>query len=171
MLSLANEAWHPYWAWEHFHYGFFENDPCGYGKSVCEQKRKAFFIQDGLFWEVATEVAKEWPVCVEHFLTGRKVNPVAFLGQVCSFYHSGVGSHFSYAYNQLERSIKKKNNRIAMDFIVQWRSDYECGNSVLYTRVEKERLQEGYTPGVPRFIKQRGVGAFVQGNLFSDIEQ
>lgn len=166
MLTLT-EAWHPYWAWEHLYFGFFDGDPLGMGARECEQKRKDFFVRDGVFIETALVVSTKWPVCMEHFLTPGKVNPVAFLGQVCSFYYSGVGAKFSYAYNQLPRQVKAENNKLAQDFIKQWSFSREQRDNRIHKTVEEERLRKGFTPGVPRFLESGGVGSFIQGDMFS----
>ena len=168
MWSL-NESWYPYWAWEHFQYGFFEKDVTGKGARLCEIEIKSFFLEKGLFESVASHASKSWPVCFEHFLTGNKVNPVSFLGQVSSFFYCGVGSDFSYAYNQLSLADRRKNNGIAKQFINEWRRLRECRDyTSIYKRVEEERLRRGYTARVPQFLGVEGSSTFIQGDMFSD---
>lgn len=164
-----NESWHPYWAWEHLYFGFFELDRIGCGVRENERLRKEFFLTESLFHATCIEVAKNWPVCADHFLTGQKVNPISWLGQVASFYCTGVTSKYSYTYNQLSKAERSKNNQIARLFISEWR---ECrdskNNNGVYKRVEKKRLQRGFTPKLPRFFVKKGIGSELQGDLFGD---
>jgi len=168
-MLIMSKVWYPYWSWETYRHGFYEGASKVFSQKEAESLRMEFFKKTGLFRKTALKLFKEWPVATEHFLTDEQINRVAWLGQACSCYHDGLSDKYSYAYNLLEKEVRKENNKIAKDLIDEWLSDRDNGGCAgIYKKVEKARLLPGHTGRVPPGAIKQGASTFLQGNLFGN---
>jgi len=120
-----NRIFYPWWMWEHYWAGFFGKGNQYKAHSVAEHIYKNFHLEEGRFEKVIPIVFKNWPIACEHNLTNKSINRVAWLGQACVCYATGVPSRYKYSYNQLPEGIKKRQDNIARIWIKKWEAG--CG--------------------------------------------
>ena len=116
--------YHPYWLWEDYKAGFYDN--CSDAKtkikhinsvkymfnSYKETKRCMFYVIDN------------WVYSMQHNLTNNAINKIAYIGQSACCYYNGVPSTITMeAWNLLDKEIQKQANIIAELSIKRWNNN------------------------------------------------
>ncbi len=115
--------YHPYWLWEDFKAGFYDN---------CSGEKKNFFIEKSIEMFQSKQLTKEnmfyivdnWKYSCEHNLTNQSVNKIAYIGQAACCHYSGCTSTITMeVWNMLDLKVQKIANTIALEAIERWKEN------------------------------------------------
>jgi hypothetical protein len=166
MLKVSSA--YPWSEWECYDQGFYRKSPPYFlSKRMCEYEYMLFFKQEGVFKDTISLVQRDWPKSFETFINHMPINKVAWLGQVCVFYATGVPRVFKYSYNSLPIECRRLNNKIAERAI----NEYRDGNKEIFKEMGGVRLPERYTRLIAKRIGERKSSSFIQEDMLSVIEK
>lgn len=125
MYRIPNEnepdrIFHTYDKWECHKAGFYASKKDGMTSDECEKAYAEFLRNIPLFEETLQKVTTEWIYSCEHYLTNKAMNRIAWLGQACMCYHTGVPSIFCGGFNLLSDEEKNMANEIALVYLNKW---------------------------------------------------
>lgn len=125
MYRIPNEKddtriFHTYDKWECHKAGFYKNNVEGLTHEECEQKYIDVLTDLPLFEKLLKKVTKEWEHSCEHYLTNKSMNRIAWLGQACVCYHTGVPSVYSRAWFKLTEEQQNEANLLALKYLNNW---------------------------------------------------
>lgn len=112
--------YHPYWKWEDYKNGFYDN----LGGEV--KKRKIIkavemFNDYKLTKKFMLRVINEWKYSCEHNLTNESLNKVAYIGQgACCIYDKIPNTVTMEAWSLLKPEIQNRADEIAKEVIKIW---------------------------------------------------
>lgn len=112
--------YHPFWLWEDYEAGFYENIS---GKEKIEMLEKAIemFNSKDLTSKNMNFVIENWKYSCEHNLTNESMNKIAYIGQAaCCVYFKIPNTITMEAWSHLSDNVKKRSNKIAQDCINKW---------------------------------------------------
>lgn len=107
-----SRLYHPWYRWECYKDGFYEINTA-LTRDECEFIYADYFCKKGKFERDIPKVIKNWKYSCEHFLTNTSINRIAWLGQACVFFTTGVTPNYKYAYNNIDKEVRDYNNEIA----------------------------------------------------------
>lgn len=113
--------YHPYWLWEDYKAGFYEN--CS-----GEQKQKYFekiiemFNDEKLTIENMNVVVDTWVKSCEHNLTNPSMNQIAYIGQgACCIYCGAPSTVTMECWSKLTKEVQDRADKNAQDAIKRWK--------------------------------------------------
>lgn len=115
--------YHPYWLWEDYKAGFYDN-VSGDQKQKLLLKVVEMFNSKTLTKENMLKVINLWVYSCEHNLTNESLNKIAYIGQGACCLYAGVPSTITMeAWSLLTDDVKERSNKIALEVINQWESN------------------------------------------------
>jgi len=112
--------YHPYWLWEDYRCGFYENIG-GKDKKILSDKVLEMFRDEKLTREFMLKVVNEWKYSCEHNLTNPSVNKIAYIGQSACCIYAGIPNSITMEmWSKLTKSQQEKANEIAKEVIDMW---------------------------------------------------
>jgi hypothetical protein len=112
--------YHPYWLWEDYKHGFYENSS-GSNKEKHIEKCLELFNSKELTTEFMFRVVNEWKYSCEHNLTNEAMNKIAYIGQsACCLFASIPNTITMECWSKLSSEIQKQANEIAEKALNHW---------------------------------------------------
>lgn len=112
--------YHPYWLWEDYKAGFYNN--CS-GKEK-EEKIKSvikMFNNAELTEKYMNRVINEWVYSCEHNLTNNSINKIAYIGQgACCLFDEIPSTVTMEAWSELTKEVQDRSDKIALEVISKW---------------------------------------------------
>lgn len=116
-----NRIYHPWWDWECYPAGFYENHPPkGMTAEECREEYRAFLSDLPRFRAALSRVITEWPNSCEHYLSNERMNRVAWLGQASLCIETGIPHQFRGGYMLLTDEEKRAADETALDALNTW---------------------------------------------------
>lgn len=114
---------HPYWLWEDYKAGFYDN-VSGEKKKKYIKKVLEMFNDKKLTKENMLFVVENWKYSCEHNLTNDSLNKIAYIGQsACSVYAGVPCTVTMECWSMLTEEVKERSNKIALEFIEIWKNN------------------------------------------------
>ena len=115
--------YHPYWLWEDYKAGFYDNCSGDIKKKHIESVLFLFKDKE-LTKEYMNKVITEWKYSCEHNLTNDSLNKIAYIGQGACCIYAGVPNTVTMeAWSLLDKSIQKQADLIAEKVLNTWISN------------------------------------------------
>lgn len=112
--------YHPYWLWEDYKAGFYDN-VSGEQKKEMIKNVLTMFNSKSLTRKFMMKVVKEWKYSCEHNLTNESLNKIAYIGQsACCLYARIPNTITMEAWSLLTDEVKKRSDKIALETISYW---------------------------------------------------
>jgi hypothetical protein len=112
--------YHPYWKWEDYKAGFY-NNCSGEEKKILIQKGIEMFNSEKLTLEYMYKVINEWKYSCEHNFTNPSLNKIAYIGQgACCIYANIPSTITMEIWNLLDNKIQDRANKNANDVLNKW---------------------------------------------------
>ena len=112
--------YHPYWLWEDYRAGFYENCS-GEVKKQLIIKGIEMFNSEDLTRENMFYVIKNCKYSCEHNLTNESLNKIAYIGQsACCVYAKIPSTVTMEIWNLLNSEVQIRSNNIAIEAIKKW---------------------------------------------------
>ena len=117
---MLNRIYHPYWVWEDYKAGFFDN-VSGANKKILIDKAIEMFNSREETEKQMMFVIDNWKYSCEHNLTNPSMNKIAYIGQAACCVYAGVPSLLTMdAWNKLSKEVQDRSNRIAEVILNEW---------------------------------------------------
>jgi len=114
---------HPYWLWEDYKAGFYDN-VSGEKKKEYIKKVLEMFNDKKLTKENMLFVVENWKYSCEHNLTNDSLNKIAYIGQsACSVYAGVPCTVTMECWSMLSEEVKQRSNKIALEVIEIWKNN------------------------------------------------
>jgi hypothetical protein len=112
--------YHPYWLWEDYRAGFYENCSGEVKKQLIIKGIEMFnsedLTRDNMFY-----VIENWKYSCEHNLTNESLNKIAYIGQsACCVYAKIPSTVTMEIWNLLNSEVQIRSNNIAIEAIKKW---------------------------------------------------
>jgi hypothetical protein len=115
--------YHPYWLWEDYKAGFYDN-VSGEEKKRLLLKSVEMFNSKELTKSNMLRVIEEWKYSCEHNLTNESLNKIAYIGQgACCLYSKIPSTITMEAWSLLTEEVKNRSNELALFTIKQWETN------------------------------------------------
>jgi hypothetical protein len=115
-----NRIYHPYWLWEDYKFGFY-NNCSGEEKKKLTDKCLELFNSEALTKKWMLYVIENWKYSCEHNLTNDSMNKIAYIGQAaCCAYSSIPNTVTMEAWSMLSKEVRDRSDKIATDVIKKW---------------------------------------------------
>jgi len=112
--------YHPYWLWEDYPAGFYENIS-GEEKKLMIKKVLEMFNSKELTESNMNSVIDNWKYSCEHNLTNDSLNKIAYIGQsACCIFAKVPSSITMEAWSLLTDEVKKRSDAIAKIVLEKW---------------------------------------------------
>jgi hypothetical protein len=122
--------YHPYWLWEDYKAGFYDNisgrNKVELGNYVIE-----LFNNPELTEVYMSKVIQEWKYSCEHNLTNISLNRIAYLGQAACCIYAKVPFNITMnAWNKLDLYYRVIADKIALKIINEWEQNHKLQNTL-----------------------------------------
>jgi hypothetical protein len=118
------QIYHPYYLWEDYKCGFYDNIS-GVNKDNLTKQVVLFFENDNLVQEYMQKVIKQWVNSCEHNLSNLSMNRIAYLGQAASCIYCAAPSLITMnAWSYVNQVSQNKANEIAQTIINKWEVEF-----------------------------------------------
>ena len=112
--------YHPYWLWEDYKAGFYENCSGELKKQLIikgiEMFNSEYLTRQNMFF-----VIENWKYSCEHNLTNESLNKIAYIGQsACCVYAKIPSTVTMEIWNLLDKDVQERSNKIAIEAINKW---------------------------------------------------
>jgi hypothetical protein len=115
--------YHPYWLWEDYEAGFYENCS-GEQKQVYIEKIIEMFNSEKLTLESMFSVVDNWKYSCEHNLTNNSMNGIAYIGQgACCIYCGAPSTITMECWSKLTKEVQERANKNALQAIERWKEN------------------------------------------------
>jgi hypothetical protein len=115
--------YHPYWLWEDYVSGFYDN-VAGEQKKVCINKCLEMFNSELLTIENMNYVVDNWKYSMEHNLSNNSLNHIAYIGQsACCNYAKIPNSITMECWSMLTKEVQERANKNAISAIERWKEN------------------------------------------------
>jgi hypothetical protein len=115
--------YHPYWLWEDYKAGFYENCS-GEQKQVYIEKIIEMFNSEKLTLESMFSVVDNWKYSCEHNLTNNSMNGIAYIGQgACCIYCGAPSTITMECWSKLTKEVQERANKNALQAIERWKEN------------------------------------------------
>ena len=115
--------YHPYWLWEDYKAGFYDNIS-GEKKKELILKVIEMFNDEKLTKENMLYVVNNWTYSCEHNLTNESLNKIAYIGQGACCVYAGVPCSITMeSWSLLSDEVKKRSDKIALECINIWKTN------------------------------------------------
>lgn len=117
MSEKVDRIYHPYWLWEEYKLGFYNNFSNSDFKRLMPEVIKLFSsYADTVFY--MNRVINEFKYSCEHNLSNTGMNRIAFLGQCASLLHNGSPSELTMrSWKYVPEEYQKQADSIAESII------------------------------------------------------
>lgn len=123
MFIMEKRIYHPYWLWEDYKNGFYENSS-GENKKIHIEKCIEMFNSEKLTVYNMNYVVDNWKYSMEHNLTNSSMNHIAYIGQsACCNYAEIPNSITMECWSKLTKEVQDRANKNAIDAIDKWKSN------------------------------------------------
>lgn len=113
--------YHPYWLWEDYKNGFFDN-VSGEQKKQLQLKVIEMFENEQLTIENMNYVVDNWKYSMEHNLTNNSLNHIAYIGQsACCNYAKIPNTITMECWSMLDIKVQERANKNAISAIERWK--------------------------------------------------
>lgn len=113
----TNQIFHPYWLWEDYKHGFYENCS-GLAKEQYIEKVIEMFECEHTTRKFMLRVIDEWKFSCEQNLTNPSMNKIAYIGQAaCCLYANVPNTVTMNAWNLLDTDTQDRSNKIAKEVL------------------------------------------------------
>jgi len=120
-LDDDDRVFHEWTKWECYPAGFYSDKPPeGMTVEDCEIAYRDFLRDLSRFDAALTELRQSWPISCEHYLTNKRMNRIAWLGQASMCVATGVPSRFCGGYNLLTDAEKQAADLKALEHLNLW---------------------------------------------------
>lgn len=124
--KTLSRVWHPWWAWECYRAGFFNNaPPTGMTRDEARLAYRDFLADLSRFERGIIRVFFEWPRSTEHWLTNESMNRVAWIGQSAMCITTGVSSAFRSGFCLLSDAQQVAANAMAQRHLDRWVDEWK----------------------------------------------
>lgn len=118
-----NRIYHPYWLWEDYKNGFYDN-VSGVQKKELISKVIEMFNSEKLTVENMNYVVDNWKHSMEHNLTNPAINKIAYIGQsACCNYFKIPNTVTMECWSKLDKKVQERANKNALDSINRWNNN------------------------------------------------
>jgi hypothetical protein len=118
-----NRIYHPYWLWEDYKNGLYENIS-GQEKNIKIQKVFEMFNSEHLTVENMNYVVDNWKHSMEHNLSNPSINKIAYIGQsACCNFANIPNSITMECWSKLSKEVQERANKNAIDSISRWNNN------------------------------------------------
>ncbi len=115
-----DRIYHPYWKWEDYRQGFY-NNVSGKEKETLKNKVVEMFRDPVKTKKNMNLVIKDWVYSCEHNLTNQSMNKIAYIGQAACCIYAGVPSSLTMeAWRLVSEENKKEANKTAEEILNKW---------------------------------------------------
>jgi hypothetical protein len=115
--------YHPYWLWEDYKAGFYENCS-GEQKQIYVKKIIEMFNSEKLTLESMFSVVDNWKYSCEHNLTNNSMNGIAYIGQgACCIYCGAPSTITMECWSKLTKEVQERANKNALQAIERWKEN------------------------------------------------
>lgn len=115
--------YHPFWLWEDFKAGFYDNIS-GEKKKELSLKVLELFNNPKATKEFMLRVINEWKYSCEHNLTNDSLNKIAYIGQGACCLYAGIPNSITMeSWSLLSKDVQKRSDEIAKEVISIWESN------------------------------------------------
>ena len=105
--------YHPYWVWEDYKSGFYDNCT-GENKKAKKKLAIEMFESEELTRSYMRRVVEQWKFSCEHNLTNDSVNKIAYIGQGACCIYGGVPSTVTMEiWSTLDKKVRDRADDIA----------------------------------------------------------
>lgn len=112
--------YHPYWLWEDYKAGFYDN-VSGVKKKEYVEKVLEMFNSSELTFLNMNYVIENWKYSCEHNLTNDSLNKIAYIGQSACCFYAGVPNTITMeAWSLLSKERQEISNNIANEVLSKW---------------------------------------------------
>lgn len=112
--------YHPYWLWEDYQNGFYDN-VSGEQKKELSLKVIEMFNSEELTIENMNYVVDNWKYSMEHNLSNPSINKIAYIGQsACCNYFKIPNTVTMECWSKLDKQVQERANKNALDSISRW---------------------------------------------------
>lgn len=122
MGKKLKDVWHPWWKWECYKAGFFNETPKTVTKERGELSYREFLGDLKKFEAGIQRVFDEWPFSCEHHLTKRG-NRIAWIGQSSCCIELGIPACCRGGFRMLNKTKQREANLLALQYLNQWLSE------------------------------------------------
>lgn len=121
-MSTEKRIYHPYWLWEDYKNGFYDNIS-GIKKIELQEKSIELLSNAKLCREFMMKVISNWKYSCEHNFTNDSLNKIAYLGQSACCIYAGVPNSITIeCWSKLTKEQQKEADSIALEVISIWES-------------------------------------------------
>lgn len=118
-------VYHPYWLWEDYKAGFYNNISGEIKKEKIKKVLEMFNDKEKVFFFM-NKVIDDWVLSCEHNFTNPSLNRIAYLGQAaCCLYSEIPNTITMEAWSLLSKEVKESANEIAKETIEKWENNYK----------------------------------------------
>jgi hypothetical protein len=115
-----NRIYHPYWVWEDYKFGFYNNCSGSKKKEYLDRCVQLFNSQSKTY-KYMMMVIDEWKFSCEHNLTNEALNRIAYIGQGACCLYAGIPATVTMeAWSLLSKDVQDRANSQAMDVLNVW---------------------------------------------------
>jgi hypothetical protein len=115
--------YHPYWLWEDYKAGFYENCS-GEQKQIYIEKIIKMFNDEKLTLENMFFVVDNWKYSCEHNLTNNSINSIAYIGQgACCVYCGAPSTITMECWSKLSKDVQERADKNALQAIKRWKEN------------------------------------------------
>ena len=120
MELQVKRVYHPYWLWEDFNNGFYNNEQPSIKESNILKVIELFNSKE-LTEKWMNYVIDNWKYSCEHNLTNNSLNRIAWIGQsACCCYAKVPCITTMEAWNLLSVKVQERANKIAFEVLNKW---------------------------------------------------
>lgn len=113
-------VYHPFWLWEDFKCGFYDNIS-GDKKKELSKKVVEMFNSPEKTKYYMMKVINEWKYSCEHNLTNDSLNKIAYLGQGACCLYAGIPNSITMeSWSLLTKEVQNESDRIAKEVLTIW---------------------------------------------------
>lgn len=113
-------VYHPFWLWEDFKCGFYDNIS-GDKKKELSKKVVEMFNSPEKTKHYMMKVINDWKYSCEHNLTNDSLNKIAYLGQGACCLYAGIPNSITMeSWSLLTKEVQNESDRIAKEVLTIW---------------------------------------------------
>lgn len=120
MSNNIKRIYHPYWLWEDYKHGFYDN-VSGEQKKIMINKVIEMFNDEKKTKEMMFFIVDNWQYSCEHNLTNESLNKIAYIGQAaCCIFYKIPCTITMESWSKLTEEVKRRSDKIALQAIKRW---------------------------------------------------
>jgi len=118
----GERVFHTWDEWECYPAGFYDEHPPSpdMTEDDCRDVYADFLRDEDAFHKGLNRVIDEWPNSCAHYLTNKRMNRIAWLGQASVCIEYGIPSRFRGGFNRLTETEQERADQIALEALNKW---------------------------------------------------